>query len=199
MSTFKKFLATATVGAVSLMGAGVASAATTSTPATAHLTTVHAHVVKTKKVAFKATFKGTMALLWGASSVKASSVKGTGTATLLGKATLAGTGMAPFSGQSQCEPISGTGTLVGAGSKILLKVTASTTQAGQACGAAQSAPTAVTVTKGVAKVTGGTGKYKGVSGTLTYTATFSIQSTTSGSSESDAFTATLTGTLTVKS
>lgn len=198
MSTFKKLLAIGTVGAVSLLGAGVASAATNTVPkAVTHSDALHALTVK--KVAFKSTIKGTLSILWSDSSVKASSVTGTGPATLLGSAKLTGSGMAPFSGQSQCEPISGKGVLTGAGSKLMLSVAASSSQAGQACGADQSAPTVVTVSKGVAKVTGGTGKYKGVTGTLTYKAVFQIQSTTSGSSETDSFTATLTGTLSVKS
>ena len=67
----------------------------------------------------------------------------------------------------------------------------------QACAAGQSAPTSVTV-KGVATVLSGTGKYAGAKGNLTVAGSFSIKSTTAGSSESDAFTATLKGTLTVK-
>lgn len=198
MSTFRKFLVIGTVSSVSLFGAGVASAATHTAPsASSHVAT--AHVLKVKKVAFKATIKGSMALLWNASSVTASSVSGKGTATLLGATTLKGNGTAPFTGAAQCEPMNGNGILTGAGSKLMLRVTPSAAQAGQACGADQSAPTVVTVTKGVAKVTGGTGKYKGASGTLSYKAVFSIQSTTSGSHESDSFTTTLTGTLTIKS
>lgn len=181
-----------------MMGAGVASGATLSGPAsTPHSSATHALTVK--KVAFKATVTGKMALLWNASTVVATSVSGKGSATNLGVAALSGKGSAPFTGAAQCEPMLGTGTLSGAGSKIMLSVAKSTVQSGQACGAAQSAPTAVTVQKGVAKVTGGTGKYKGVSGTLSFKATFSIQSTTSGTAESDSFSATLTGTLTVKS
>ena len=197
MRTFTKSIAIGTVAAVSLLGAGVAGAASNTGPLpVSHRVTPH--VVKVKKVAFKATIKGSMSLLWGDSSVTASSVTGKGAATLLGSATLTGSGMAPFSGQSTCEPISGKGVLSGAGSKLMLNVSASTSQAGQACGADQAAPTAVTVSKGVAKITGGTGKWKGASGTLTYKAMFLIKSTTSGSTESDSFTATLTGTLTVK-
>jgi hypothetical protein len=197
MTTFKTSLTIAVIAGASALGTGVASAATSSVPLPGHTSATH-QALAFKKIAFKATFKGTLALLWADSSVSATSVSGTGTATLLGKATLKGTGSAPFDGQSQCEPLSGKGVLSGGGSKLNISVAAATMQAGQACGAGQSTPTSVTVSKGVAKVTGGTGKYKGVSGTLTYKATFSIQSTTSGTSESDSFTATLTGTLRVR-
>ena len=122
------------------------------------------HVVTVKKVAFKATIKGSMSLLWSDSSVDCllGDRQGRRDPPRLAR-TLTGNGMAPFSGQSTCEPISGKGVLSGAGSKLMLNVSASTSQAGQACGADQAAPTAVTVSKGVAKITGGTGKWKGVS------------------------------------
>ena len=44
----------------------------------------------------------------------------------------------------------------------------------------------------------GTGKFKGATGTLSFKGSFSVQSSTAGSSESDAFNATLTGTVTIK-
>ena len=50
---------------------------------------------------------------------------------------------------------------------------------------------------GYATANGGTGKYKGAKGTLTLKGSFSIQSTTAGSNESDSFTASLSGSLTV--
>jgi hypothetical protein len=50
----------------------------------------------------------------------------------------------------------------------------------------------------VATVLSGTGKFKGATGTLSFSGSFSIQSTTAGSSESDSFSATLTGTLSIK-
>ena len=63
--------------------------------------------------------------------------------------------------------------------------------------AATATPTSVSVS-GVAKVTSGTGKYKGVSGNLTFKGSFNVASNNPGSSESDAFTATLSGTLTIR-
>jgi len=192
MSTFKNFTAIATVGAVSLMGAGIASAATTSGPVPSHHV-LAAHVLKTKKVAFKGSFSGTIALLWSSTGVQATAVTGHGTGTLLGAAAMKGSGAGTAA--STCNPFSGTGSLTGAGSKLMVKVVTSSKTT--ACAANSAAPTPVLV-NGVATVTGGTGKYKGATGTLKFKGSFSIQSTTAGSNESDSFTATLTGTLTVK-
>lgn len=147
---------------------------------------------KTHKVAFKGSYSGNIALLWSSSSVSVTSLHGTGTGTELGSSTLSGTGSS--SPSSTCDPFSGTGTISGGGSVIHFKVVSSSAQ--QACASGSSAPTNVTV-KGVATVLSGTGKYAGAKGTLKIAGSFSIKSTTAGSSESDAFSTTLTGTLTV--
>ncbi len=142
-------------------------------------------------VAFSATYKGTIAMLWSSSDVKVTSLSGTGTGTDLGLTAVSGTGSAAPS--SQCDPISGVGTLSGGGSTLKLTMKSTT-----ACGAAGAAPTTVTISNGTALITGGTGKFAGATGTLKVTGSFAIQSTTAGSNESDAFTATLVGTLKVK-
>ena len=189
MKTFKRFLAVGTLSTLVLSGAAVASQAAVSTPGQrGHALVAHA----TKKVHFKASYSGTIALLWSSTGVTATSVKGSGTATLLGKSTVAGKGAGTAA--STCNPFSGTGTLTGAGSKIVVKVVSSSKQ--QACAANSAAPTPVIV-NGVATVVSGTGKYKGAKGTLTFKGSFSIQSTTAGSTESDSFSATLSGTLSV--
>jgi hypothetical protein len=157
------------------------------------------HVVKTRKVKFSGTYKGKLGLLMvgtagsNATSVKVTSITGTGTGSLLGKSTVTGTGSAPATAQN--DAITGKGVLSGGGSKIMLTAVTSKSE-GYAAGT--TTPTSVTVS-GVAKVTSGTGKYKGVSGNLTFKGSFSVQSNNGGSSESDAFTATLSGTLTIKS
>ena len=74
---------------------------------------------------------------------------------------------------STCNPFSGTGTLNGAGSKIVVKVVSSSKT--QACAANSAAPTPVIV-NGVATIVSGTGKFKGANGTLTFKGSFSIQS-----------------------
>jgi hypothetical protein len=191
MSTFKRFLAISTVSTVAVMGVGVASQAAVTSPTHRANTTLQAMAVK--KQAFKGSYHGTIGLLWSSTGVTATAVSGHGTGTRLGSSTMTGKGAGTAA--SSCDPFSGTGSLSGAGSKLLLKVVSSSKT--QACAAGDAAPTLVTV-NGVAVVTGGTGKYKGAKGTLTFKGSFSIQATTAGSSESDAFTATLTGTLTVK-
>ena len=158
----------------------------------AHAASV-SHAVKVTKVTFKGTYKGTIAMLWDANTVSATSVKGTGTGTLLGRSSVVGKGTASTS--STCDPLWGSGSITGGGSKLLLKVVSSS--ATKACAAAESAPTTVTVT-GVAKITGGVGKYKGASGTLKIKGSFQIQSNTAGSHETDTFTATLSGVITIR-
>jgi hypothetical protein len=178
---------------LALTAAPLAAGAATTAPSS-HVTHATAHVVKVTKVKFTAKYSGTIALLWSDSGVQASAVRGKGSATLLGaKSLLAGSGKGTAS--STCNPFSGTGSLTGMGS--VLKLSIVTSSATRACAADQSAPTSVTV-KGVAKVLSGTGKYKGVSGTLAFSGSFYILSTTAGSNESDNFTATMTGTLTIK-
>jgi hypothetical protein len=200
MNLNKKLLTIGSVAAVAAFGFGIPSgAATTTSPSHQTHAAAVSHVVKTKKVKFVGTYKGKLGLLMigtaggTASSVKVTSITGTGTGTLLGKSTVSGTGSAPAG--SQTDPITGKGVLSGGGSKLML--TAVTSKSfGTAAGTAT--PTSVSVS-GVAKVTGGTGKYKGATGNLTFKGSFTVQSNNAGTSESDAFTATLSGTLTIKS
>ena len=200
MNSNKKLLTIGSVAAVAAFGFGIPSgAATTTSPShQAHAVAV-SHVVKIKKVKFVGTYKGTIGLLMvgtaggTANSVKVTSVKGTGTGTLLGRGTVTGTGSAPAGAQT--DPLTGKGVLSGSGSKLLVTVV---TTKSYGTAAAESTPTSVSVS-GTAKVTSGTGKYKGVSGNLTFKGSFSVKSNSAGSSESDAFTATLSGTLTIKS
>ncbi len=153
----------------------------------------HHAAPRVTKVAFAGSYHGKIALLWSNSSVRATAVTGTGSATRLGASTLTGAGSATTS--STCDPLSGRGVIASRTSRLVLSIT--TSSATQACAAADSAPTTVTV-HGVAKVLSGTGLYRGVSGTLKFSGSFSIASTTAGSSESDAFTAKLTGVLSIK-
>jgi hypothetical protein len=177
-----------------LSGVGVAGAATSVKPApSSPPTALSAHVVKPKTVHFKGTYKGTIAMLWSASSVKATSVKGTGPSTLMGASAVSGTGTATTS--ATCDPFSALGAITGGGSRLNVKVVSST--ASKACAAGYTPPTNITVT-GVVKVISGTGKYKGAKGNLKLTGSFAIQSNTAGSSETDSFTATLSGPLSIK-
>jgi hypothetical protein len=144
-----------------------------------------------KNEAFSGTYRGTIAMLWSSSAVTVTALTGTGTGTDLGLSAVSGTGSSNPSGT--CDPISGIGVLTGGGSTLHLKLATSS----KGCAADSAAPTSVTVT-GSATVVSGTGKFAGATGTLKVTGSFSIKSTTAGSSETDAFTATLTGSLKVK-
>ncbi|MGC8509593.1 MAG: hypothetical protein ACP5PB_01830 [Acidimicrobiales bacterium] len=196
MLTFKKLLPLGVTGVLALSGVTAAGAAVTATPTAHHDAVVHslrAKAVKYHRVVFAGSYKGTIAMLWSSSSVKATSVHGTGVGTLLGHGILNGTGTAATA--STCDPLSGTGYLLGSGSKLLIRV--ATSSKTQACAASDSAPTTVTVS-GVATVINGTGKYVGAHGTLSFKGSFQIQSNKAGSSEKDSFSATLHGALLVR-
>ena len=140
---------------------------------------------------FNAKYSGTISLLWSASDVKATALTGTGTGTDLGLTSASGTGSSVAS--STTDPINGTGTLSGGGSSLTVKLSTSST----ATAVGSAAPTTVTVS-GSAIIVSGTGKFAGATGTLKVTGSFNIKSTTAGSSESDSFNATLTGSVVVK-
>lgn len=142
-------------------------------------------------VAFSGTYKGKIAILWGDTDVRATSVTATATGHALGLDELTGTGSA--APQNQCDAFDGTGVLSGGGNT--LKVAFDSTA--KACAADGSAPTTITIT-GNATITGGTGKYVGSTGSLKVTGTFAIKSNDTGFSESTALTLTLTGNITTK-
>ncbi len=189
----RKAMAIGAVGLIgTLMTVAPVGAASTSHPAPSSHVAVANHVAKKiVRVAFKGTYSGTIALLWSSSGVEATSVVGHGAGTY-GANTMTGTGGG--SAASTCDPFSGTGALTGP-SGLKMKIVSSPKT--QACAAGSAAPTSVSV-KGVATVVSGTGKFKGATGTLNFTGSFSIQSTTAGSKESDSFSAKLTGVLTIK-
>jgi hypothetical protein len=160
--------------------------------------TVQANVLKVQKITFRGSYKGSIALLMvgasgqSATSVKVTSLVGKGSGTY-GTSTLLATGSAPAS--NQCDELAGLGSVTGSGSRLTFKVV--TSSKSQGCASGTATPTSVSV-KGVATVTGGSGKYKGVSGTLTFKGSFSVTSNAGGSNERDSFSATLTGPLTIK-
>jgi hypothetical protein len=179
------------------MGAGVASGATHAGPNGTSNVSI-AHVVKTVKVAFKGSYKGTMKFLWSSSTVAATIVSGRGTGTYMAGGTMTGNGTGADTAYS--DPFSGTGVLSGAGSKLMvsvIKTSSSASVAGGTTSGPQSPPATVTVV-GKAKVTGGTGKFKGASGTLKFSGSFSVTDSTAGTTETDSFSATLSGILSIK-
>ncbi len=191
-SATRKAMAIGAVGLIgTFMAVGPVGAAGTSVHSTSSHASLSSHAAKVVKVAFKGTYSGTIALLWSSTGVEATSVTGHGAGTY-GANAMSGTGGG--SAASTCDPFSGTGALTGA-SGLKMKIVSSPKT--QACAAGSAAPTSVSVT-GVATVVSGTGKFKGATGTLNFKGSFSIQSTTAGSKESDSFSATLTGVLTIK-
>lgn len=144
----------------------------------------------TETVAFTGHYTGTASLLINNSKVTISAIHGKGSGTLVGASTVVGNGSG--SAAAQCDPFGGTGSISGAGAKIALTVTQSTTQG---CSSGQSGPVTVTF-KGVAKATGGTGKAKGAAGTLKFKGTLKLGNTSG--SQNGPFSVTLTGRLTVK-
>lgn len=146
---------------------------------------------KSGAVAFNATYKGNMAIVWTDSSVQAPTITATGTGTNLGLSSMTGKGSsAP---QAQCNPFQGSGVLSGGGNTLNVEFASSS----EACADSDAAPANVSI-KGSATIKGGTGKYAGATGTLTATGSFSIKSTTAGSKESSALTLTLVGNVTTK-
>lgn len=197
VSAVRKVIALGAIGLVTTLGVTLPAGAFTAKPlSVAAHTSLASHVatktvIKIKHVVFKGTYKGTMALLWSSTGVSATSVAGHGTGTY-GANTMKGTGRG--SAANTCDPFSGAGSLVGASG---LKLSIATSTKTQACAVNSAAPSPVTV-NGVAKIVSGTGKFKGATGTLSFKGQFSIQATTAGSSENDSFSATLSGTVTIK-
>lgn len=142
-----------------------------------------------RTVAFVGHYKGTAALLINNGTATISSVhgSGTGTASLVGKSTIRGSGRAGAS--ALCDPFSGKGAILGTGGTIRFAVANSTSKG---CSSGESGPVTVTF-KGVAKAIGGTGKDKGASGSLVFAGTMKLGGTSG--SQSGTFTVTLHGRL----
>jgi hypothetical protein len=162
---------------------------------TNHANTAPAVSHAMKKLAFTASYVGNVKMLFGASSVSGT-MSGAGKATTLGQGTVSASGATTsFSTSSASDPLSGSAVLKGPGGSITVKtvsVYASTTSS--------AAPTASSsdpvVVAGTVKVLKGTGKFAGASGTLTVHASFKVSSISG--SETQKFTATLKGSLSVK-
>ncbi|MHB1974731.1 MAG: hypothetical protein ACYCR4_10695 [Acidimicrobiales bacterium] len=144
----------------------------------------------TKALAFSGHYSGNVAVLIDNSRVTISSVAGRGSGTLVGPSTVSGKGSA--SASAQCDPFGGTGSIAGPTARIDFLVTSSTSQG---CSSGESGPVTVTF-KGIAKATGGTGKARGVSGSLVFKGSLKLGNT-SGSQKGD-FTVTVSGHLALK-
>ena len=144
-----------------------------------------------KSLTINATYTGKISMLWSDSDVQATSVTATGTGTTLGLTQLVGTGSS--SPSSQCDTISGAGSI----SDGINTLKATFDPSSQGCGKASAAPTTVAI-NGTATITGGTGKYAGATGTLKFTGSFPVNSTAAGTNETGALTFTISGTFNTK-
>jgi len=143
-----------------------------------------------KSFTLNATYTGKISSLWSDSDVQ-STVTATGTGTTLGLTQLTGSGSS--SPASQDATISGAGTISDGTNSV--KGTFDPSATGHAKDGA--APTSVAISGDII-VNGGTGKYAGATGTLKFTGSFPVASTTAGTKDSGALTLTVTGTFTTK-
>lgn len=141
--------------------------------------------------AFNGTYKGKVTLVWGESSVKASSVTATGTGTTGGLTEMKGTASA--APMNQCDTFEGTGTISGGGSSLTLAFDNSA----KGCAEDAAAPTSINIT-GNAVIKSGTGKFAGATGTLKVSGFFGVQSTAAGTTANENFTLTLSGNIATK-
>jgi len=148
------------------------------------------HAAGTKQVAFSGHYTGLASLLINNGAVTISSVKGKGSATLVGASSLGGKGSA--SASAQCDPFGGLGSISGAKGKIDISVASSTSRG---CSSGESGPVTVSF-HGIAKATGGTGDAAGAAGSLKFSGTLKLGGTSGH--QSGSFSATLTGKLTIK-
>jgi hypothetical protein len=148
---------------------------------------------KAGSVAFAGTYKGKISILFGDGNlIQVTKVDGTGTGNVSGLSAMIGS--ASSAPANLCDNFDGKGVISGGGNTLNLTFDSSS----QGCADSDSAPATITI-KGSAKVTGGTGKFAGASGTLTVKGTFDINSKgIVNTSESTSFVLDLSGNITTK-
>jgi hypothetical protein len=148
---------------------------------------------KAGSAAFSGTYKGKISILFGDGNlIQVTKVDGTGTGNVSGLTVMSGS--ASSAPANLCDNFDGKGVITGGGNSLNLTFDSSS----QGCADSDSAPATITI-KGSAKITGGTGKYAGASGTLTVKGTFDINSKgIVNSSESTSFTLDLAGNIITK-
>jgi hypothetical protein len=144
-------------------------------------------------VAINATYKGKMSALWSDSSIDAS-VTGSSSANNGGLADLTGSGSYASQEGDKCITLAGEATLKGGSDSLKLEFV---TPKSTACGKDADGPTSVEI-NGLAKITGGTGKYAGASGTLKVDGSFASKHPANGVTEKVDLTLTLSGSITTK-
>jgi hypothetical protein len=144
-------------------------------------------------VAINATYKGKMSALWSDSSIDAS-VTGTSSANNGGLSDLTGSGSYASQEGDKCITLAGEATLKGGSDSLKLEFV---TPKSTACGKDADGPTSVEI-NGLAKITGGTGKYAGASGTLNVNGSFASKHPANGVTEKVDLTLTLSGNIATK-
>ena len=144
-------------------------------------------------VAINATYKGKMSALWSESSIDAS-VTGSSTANNGGLADLVGSGSYASQEGDKCITLAGEATLKGGSDSLKLEFV---TPKSTACGKSADGPTTVDI-NGSARITGGTGKYAGATGTLAVDGSFQSSHPANGKTEKPELTLTLSGNIVTK-
>lgn len=144
-------------------------------------------------VAINATYKGKMSALWSESSIDAS-VAGSSSANNGGLSDLVGAGSYASQEGDKCITLAGEATLKGGSDSLKLEFV---TPKSTACGKDADGPTSVEI-NGLAKITGGTGKYAGASGTLKVDGSFASKHPANGVTEKVDLTLTLSGNIVTK-
>lgn len=144
-------------------------------------------------VAVNATYKGKMSALWSESSIDAS-VTGSSTANNGGLSDLAGSGSYASQEGDKCITLAGEATLKGGSDSLKLEFV---TPKSTACGKDADGPTSVEI-NGLAKITGGTGKYAGATGNLNVNGSFASKHPANGITEKVDLTLTLSGNIVLK-
>lgn len=144
-------------------------------------------------VVINATYKGKMSALWSESSIDAS-VTGTSSTNNGGLSDLTGSGSYASQEGDKCITLAGEATLKGGSDSLKLEFV---TPKSTACGKDADGPTSVEI-NGLAKITGGTGKYAGASGTLKVDGSFASKHPANGVTEKVDLTLTLSGNIVTK-
>jgi hypothetical protein len=144
-------------------------------------------------VAINATYKGKMSALWSESSIDAS-VTGTSSSNNGGLSDLTGAGSYASQEGDKCITLAGEATLKGGSDSLKLEFV---TPKSTACGKDADGPTTVEI-NGLAKITGGTGKYAGATGTLKVDGSFASKHPANGVTEKVDLSLTLSGNIVTK-
>ncbi len=144
-------------------------------------------------VAINATYKGKMSALWSESSIDAS-VSGSSSTNNGGLSDLVGAGSYASQEGDKCITLAGEATLKGGSDSLKLEFV---TPKSTACGKDADGPTSVEI-NGLAKITGGTGKYAGATGTLKVDGSFASKHPANGVTEKVDLSLTLSGNIVTK-